>query len=161
MKRAFGCVVLTWAILLLPVIIVAQGRVSGEDDPALNTDRSGNLQKQLELLRNRKAILEKRLTTLSPVSTDYALTADWIRELVEVIEYLQQMGPNDQGQTAQSNLIAVSGIATIPPSSSAPNLDYSIPQAFAEPAFKLSRPVEGATNEITELTLAWTEDHPC
>src|SRR5258708_38815574 len=99
MRRTFELTILTCAILLLPVITVAQGRVSEKDDPTLNTDRRGNLQKQLDLLRNRKAILEKRLPTLSPESSDYALTADWIRELAEFIEYLQQRGSSDQGRT--------------------------------------------------------------
>jgi hypothetical protein len=153
MKRIIDTVILASVILLLPIIVIAQKPMTGNTSTNADTAVGGKTDslKQLGLLRDRKALLEKQLSTLSPVSAEYALTLDWIRELAESIEYSQQIAsdnPNDSLST-RPNLMPVSDTSP------------TRAQAFTEPAFKLSRPTGGATNEIAEVTLAWTEDHPC
>lgn len=166
MNRLLETLLLASAVLLLPAMASAQGKIPISGKRTDNTSQRGggsSVAEQVKLLRERESLLKQRLATLSPASADYELVADWIRELIESIEYLQQRGSNTlpEAPSARPNLIAVSDIATIPPSSSGSNSTDTVPQVFTEPAFKLSRPTAGATNEITEVTLAWTEDHPC
>jgi hypothetical protein len=145
-------------MILMPMVVSAQERGLGNEDTSSSVDAAGALQKHVSLLRNRKVLLEKRLASLPLDSQDFKLTSDWLSELTELIEQLKQNG--SAAMANQINLIGGSAITLTNPSTSGTSLD-SNSQVFTKPVFKLSRPTGGKTNEVTELTLAWTEDHPC
>jgi len=136
-KRTFQILWLMWVMLFLATSIIAQSASASKQPSRLTLDIR-NLVTNIERLQNKKGLLEKRLNSFSPGTADYVLMEDWIRELGNSIEELK-------GRSGE------------------PNEDAQLPQAaqvFDVPAFKLSRPL-GATQETTDLMLAWTEDHPC
>lgn len=159
MKLAFQIIFMVCAMLLLATGVVAQQPAFAKD--SLKTDkRLISRRTDLTQLQNRKKLLEERLSTLSAGSREHELLEDWIRELGELIETLRQTGSPLAGEDHQSQPL------TLPDSGLSPSperfpLALPAQQVFTEPAFKLSRPIAGATNEASDLTLAWTEDHPC
>lgn len=135
-------------VLLLPALTLGQQviPVSGEKIAgSLSKDVASAGGEQVRLLEERKSLLEKRLTSLTPTSPDYSLVADWIREISVKIDELK---PDRTSVSSSLKSAAVSSVGTSAGASEAP----------PEPDFRLSRPAGGATNEEPTLKLAWTED---
>lgn len=142
-------------ILLMPVVAGAQGQrpIIGEGSAGTLVLGGGGstVREQIKLLEERELLLKQRLTSLSSTSADYALVADWIRELEEKLEDLKASRRSQSGSNpVLLNAPRPSGLPT-------GSLGSGL-QAQTKPIFLLSRPVQGATNEMTQLELAWTED---
>jgi hypothetical protein len=160
MKSLVKVLVLASTLFLLSVPTYAQETASSKDEKTKITSPAGKEDlpsAEVVVLQQRKSFLETRLATLQPSSQDYLLTEHWIREIEGKIEELKREETISTAAT-EPNLVAVSKITTTSVLSSQTN---SAAQVQTEPDFLLSRPEAGATNELTGLVLAWTEDHPC
>lgn len=157
-------IILTFALALL----FLPGVASGQEVASAGVAARGSVRRagsppsvpvgRLSLLRQKKDYLQRQLSTLAAASPDRALITSWVLELEELIrELARQAADPDVFSPTGAEMLMVSSQPT--PSGSgagAPGI-----QAQTKPSFRLSRPAEGATNEVTELLLAWTEDHPC
>ncbi len=107
---------------------------------------------RISLLNQRQRLLEERLAALKSGSTDYLAVSLWLEELRQEIENLQfSIGKPSSTSLDSANIerapATVAAISANEPS-----------QLQPAPQFMLNRPTQGATNEIVQLELAWTED---
>jgi hypothetical protein len=162
MSRLFKSLALAFALSLLSPITQAQQVASGSNVVRSGRQTAGSINplvERLSLLRLRKSYLQRQLATPDSSSQDRALITHWLNEIDEQIRAVAQQAATSSEKVAQpeaemtstSSMAAPSGVDSTERSG----------QVQAKPNFRLSRPVAGATNEVTELLLAWTEDNPC
>src|SRR5262245_51256559 len=120
------------SLLLISGSAYAQGPMSNSDAPIPREASSSNCAK-IGLLTQRRAALNSSIAVMSPMQA--SLSADWVREIDGEIESLK----------SGCKSYETAGVL----------------KSFDQPDFKLSVPIQGATNEVAQLQLAWTEDHPC
>ena len=148
MNRFLKTLLLASIVVLLPVLVFGQQVM-----PITTEGIAGSSNKDVETaaeeirLLQRKSVLEQRLASLTPASPDYSLIVDWINELSKKIDELK-MGRISSSSSPGSPTMTGATVGTSAGAS----------DALPTPAFKLSRPAGGATNEDPMLKLAWTED---
>lgn len=148
MKNLTTVLLSSLVILAGSQVKFAQNRTSTANVMISSTTSNVTLSERVALLKRRRFTLEQALSSSAPGDSEKrALLVDWIRELSNAIDELAA------GEVRSAPAMNVAGnddeTRTVSPSS----------QAHTEPDFDLSRPAAGATNEITQLVLAWTEDH--
>lgn len=128
-------------LVLLTAVLLSAELTSAQSSEMLSTSqpsavKSDSASQQVALLQERKKLLQQRLFSLPPASPEYNLAANWFRELDLEIAELTNTMPSVTISLASAPRVPAQGL----------------------PDFALSRPVQGATNEIAQLVLGWTED---
>jgi hypothetical protein len=149
MKRLVNAATGSLILFVLLGSAHSQGtRRISETNVAVETPTTEVMPSDVALFQQRKTLLEKRLSTLSPASPDYLLITDWIHGLAQRI-----------GNGKHSAFVGSSSTTLGLESSQLPQQEAT--QEKTRPRLVLSRPIDGKTNEDLQLRLAWTEDHPC